>query len=145
MGFEYLSDIMLQHSCGDLTTRLRCGIVSSMKAIVSSYKMVTPRLDRPLELHHVTNTNLDKNGLGQEPSILNHHASGTTPLHLFRPTSVSIALKLAWKVLVTNGIACFAQTVVQYARNVMHLMKRAEEVASTGLAMPTTIALIKDA
>jgi len=86
---------MAQHKCGDLILTLACGIVSSTKIIALIYKMPMPLVDNPSELRHAINTKLDKNGLGQEPLILNHHASGMKPPQIFQLISVLIALKLA--------------------------------------------------
>ena len=91
------------------------------------------------------NTVLGRNGLGQEMSILNHHALAVKLPPIWRHTLVLIQSRPAQKALAMNGTACIAQSVGQYALNVMRLMRPEEGVAFTGIVILTIIVLIKDA
>lgn len=145
IDLNYSLDIMRQHKCGDLIMTPRCGIVSSMKITVLIYKMPVLQMDSLWDFYLVISTILGRNGSGQEMSILNHHALAMKLPPIWKRILVLIQSRPAQKTLAMNGIACIAQSVGQYALNVIRLMNQEEGVAFTGIVILTIIVLIKDA
>ena len=145
IDLNYSLDIMGRRNCGDLIMTPRCGIVRSMKITVLICKVAVLWRDSLWDFYLVINTILGTNGLGQEMSILNHHALAMKLPPICKNILVLIQSRPAQKALAMNGTACIAQSVGQYALNVIRLMSPEEGVAFTGIVILTTIVLIKDA